>query len=72
MGRLLLNEGYTVSSDGWMTLPDGQRFNATPWPGSSLFEAEVMSSWIVSVDGIPYTPAWIAELNSHSAANMHS
>jgi hypothetical protein len=63
LGHVLLDEGYAISGDGWMTLPSGQRFNATPWPASSPFEAEMMLSWIISVDGVPYTPPWIADIN---------
>jgi len=62
LARILTDEGYTVSPDGWMTLPNGQRFNATPWPASSPFETEMMLSWIISVDGVPYTPPWIADI----------
>jgi hypothetical protein len=62
LARILIDEGYTVSPDGWMTLPNGQRFNATPWPASSPFDTEMMLSWIISLDGAPYTPPWIADI----------
>lgn len=62
LGRVLTYQNYRIEADGTMINEAGTRFGLTPWPGSHPFESQMMENWIVSVDDIPFTPRWIAEL----------
>jgi hypothetical protein len=70
LARVLRHQGYTIAPDGTLIAAEGRRFDATPWPGGTPFDAAFQHDWVVSLDGLPYTPAWIAELRDEDERQM--
>lgn len=64
LGRVLAHQGYRLEPSGEILDASGRRFHATPWPGSTPFDAPIMHDWIISVDGIAWVPDWIADLSA--------
>jgi hypothetical protein len=62
LARVLRHQNYTIEADGRLIDANGRRFDATPWPGGTPFDAAFQHDWVISVDGLPFTPQWIADL----------
>ncbi|MCB5176208.1 Hint domain-containing protein [Microvirga lenta] len=70
LARVLRHQNYTIEQDGALIAADGRRFDATPWPGGTPLDAAFQHDWVISVDEVPFTPAWIAELRDEDEQAM--
>jgi hypothetical protein len=67
LADLLIQADYGLHPDGSLTLPDGSAADAFNWPpGTSPLDHFDQQQWVTAVDGAPYVPLWVMQLDDSS------